>query len=118
VLRAAPEMAAVTLRNIEIVIHRNRETFAAIRPGDVSISAYVLTAIVNGIDLSRCGRGHQELMMIRMRVFRRARRHGPPSCLLSLPSCVCRQMELGTAAQSIIRILRMNGDGVPVPNLS
>ena len=118
ILRATPEMAAVTLRNIEIVIHRNREAFAAIRPGHTSVVADVHAAIVNGIDLSRCGRRHQELMMIGMRVFRLAGLRVPSRHLLPVLAAVGRQMEIDTAAQDMIRILRMNGDGVSVRNLS
>src|SRR6266699_4577915 len=56
-------------------------------------------------------------MMIGVRVFRLARLRVPPRHFRPSLSAVGRQMEIDSAAHDMIRILRMNSDGVPVRNL-
>src|SRR6266446_8406075 len=69
VLSAAAKVAPVALCDIHVVIHRDGETFAAVRPSDASVFTYVESTVIGIIDATcRCNR-HQEMMMISVRII-------------------------------------------------
>ena len=57
------------------------------------------------------------MVMIGMRVMRVSSLCMPSRCLLPALAAVCRQVQIHSAAQNVIRILRMHSYGISVQNL-
>src|SRR6202035_3531953 len=68
VLSAAAKVIPVALCDIHVVIHRDSETFAAVRPSDAPVFTYVEPTIVRIVDAPRRGNRHQKMMMIGVRI--------------------------------------------------
>src|SRR5438093_1512159 len=114
---SAKEMP-VALRYIHVVIHRDRETFAPVAPCESSVFTHIETAIIGIVHAARSSRRHQKMMMIRMRIMNTSAIGIPPRRSGPRFAAVSSEMEVNAATKNVIRMLRMNGDRIPIRNLT
>ena len=118
VLRAAAETARIARCHVDVVIHRDRQSSAAVFPRRSTVIAYVDSAIVAIVNPAWCRHRHEQHVMVRVRVIGIAAHHVPVRDLLPGISAVGRPMQIDPATNHVVRIGRMHDNGIAVGHLA
>ena len=121
VLKPAAEHPRSRLRHINVVEHRRHELLAAIAPGRAAVLADIEAAVIKRIDETRLRRRHQQAMVIAVGVVLA----GAHVMAVGVPergavpglAAIGRAMQVDPAAQHVLGIRGVNGNGVAVGHL-